>query len=149
MEKEFVNYHIGRIVKIISIYNEKFLNKKFQELDLTTSQARVLGYLFNNQDRNITTRDLEKHFDLSHPTLVGIIKRLHEKNFINYKDDPNDKRCKYIEITVKTIKTSIRAKKILDLSEEVMSSGLSKEEIENFKRISSKIFDNICEVIND
>lgn len=143
MEKEFIDYHVGHITKIISIYNEKFLNKKLLELDLTTSQSRVLGYLFSNRDQKITTRDLEKHFDLSHPTLVGIIKRLKEKDFIDFEEDLHDKRYKYIIVTDKTLKTSIEVKKILDLSESILTNNLTNDEIATWKTISSKIFNNI------
>ena len=67
-------------------------NRKLKELSLTSSQADVLFYLINNYKNKINQKDIEKTFDLSNPTVHGIVKRLEMKDFIKKTPDSEDAR---------------------------------------------------------
>lgn len=86
----------------IHINMNKERNRKLKELSLTSSQADVLFYLINNYKNKINQKDIEKTFDLSNPTVHGILKRLEIKGFIKKTPNSEDARSKNIEITDKS-----------------------------------------------
>ena len=51
---------------------ERVLNRHLDELGLTATQAKVLGYLFSQADEhNVNQRDIENAFFLTNPTVTG------------------------------------------------------------------------------
>jgi DNA-binding MarR family transcriptional regulator len=93
--------HVGRLIKTLTNSFEKEFNKVALKHDLTTSQSMVLIYLQKNKDKEISPIDIEKHFNYSHASILGILKRLKEKNFITIKQSNKDKRYRIIEISDK------------------------------------------------
>ena len=54
--------------------------------DLTFSQAQVLVVIERNGG-TIAQKEIEKILDVSHPTIVGLVNRLHEKGFVECEVD--------------------------------------------------------------
>ena len=67
--------HMGRYFKVMQIRMEHDLNRKLQELDLTSAQGHIIGYLTHAKEPPCA-RDLEQFFGLSHPTVSGLISRM-------------------------------------------------------------------------
>ena len=74
--------------------------RELLDFELTPSQARIVGYLIHSESPPCA-RDVEAFFDLSHPTVSGILSRLEQKGFIALRTDPDDRRCKRIYILPK------------------------------------------------
>lgn len=72
----------GFYIKKVNDMIEKQINKNLKEYDLTMSQGRVIGYLNAHCKENITQRDIENEFNISHATVSGIISRLESSGFI-------------------------------------------------------------------
>ena len=74
-------YDLGFKIKIISKLLTQNMNNSITSLDLTSSQARVLGYLCYRTQRQETVypRDIERHFRFTHPTVSGLLQRLEAK----------------------------------------------------------------------
>lgn len=64
-------------------------------MELTAAQGHVMGYLAHSKEPPCA-RDLEEAFQLSHPTVSGLLSRLEKKGFIEFREDPADRRCKRI-----------------------------------------------------
>ena len=73
---------VGKLIKILSISFEKEFTKIVSSFGLTASQSMVLFYLYKNKNIDVNPVDLEKFFEFSHVTILGILKRLEEKEFI-------------------------------------------------------------------
>ena len=69
---------LGFKIKIISKLLTQNMNNSITSLDLTSSQARVLGYLCYRTKRQekVYPRDIERHFRFTHPTVSGLLQRL-------------------------------------------------------------------------
>jgi len=75
----------------------RFLSQKVSQLNITSVQAMVLGFL-DDEDR-ITSSELGKRTELDSATLTGILDRLEVAGFIERKGNPDDRRSIRIHLT--------------------------------------------------
>lgn len=134
---------IGVFFKIISNNFEYQKNKDLEMLGLTTSQAQILLFLTLNKNKIISQRDIEKIFDLSNPTINGLLNRLEAKGFIVRVKNEKDARVREVHLTDKSILVQKEMSKKMQLAEKEMLSVLSREEQETLKMLLEKIVNNI------
>jgi DNA-binding MarR family transcriptional regulator len=79
--------------------SSRFLTQKVSELNLTSVQAMVLGFL--HEGDQITSSELGKRTELDSATLTGILDRLEAAGFIERKSNPDDRRSICIHLTKK------------------------------------------------
>ena len=79
--------------------SSRFLAHKVSELNLTSVQAMVLGFL--TEEDQITSRELGKRTELDSATLTGILDRLEAAEFLERKSNPDDRRSIHIHLTPK------------------------------------------------
>ncbi|MBP8666053.1 MAG: MarR family transcriptional regulator [Syntrophaceae bacterium] len=79
--------------------SSRFLAQKVSELNLTSVQAMVLGFL--TEEDQITSRELGKRTELDSATLTGILDRLEAAEFLERKSNPDDRRSIHIHLTPK------------------------------------------------
>ena len=82
------------LIKKAALEFDKISNGILEEYDLTTSQYKVMKYLYEESDVRIV--DLEKYYSMSHPTTIGIVQNLEKKGLIEYRDNPNNSRSRFI-----------------------------------------------------
>ena len=138
MERE-IGFYLKKIFQMM----EKNLNKDLEDIDLTGMQAHVLIYLYKNRKNIINQRDIEREFELTNPTVNGILKRLENKGFIKRVVSLNDARNKEIMITDKSISLIAEMKKKAKNMENKMTLGITKEELDTFYQVIKKIFNNV------
>lgn len=138
MERE-IGFYLKKIFQIM----EKNLNKDLESIELTSMQAHVLIYLYKNKKNIINQRDIEREFELTNPTVNGILNRLENKGFIKRVVSLNDARNKEIKITDKSISLIAEMKKKAKNMENKMTSGITKEELDIFYQVIKKMFNNV------
>lgn len=138
MERE-IGFYLKKIFQMM----EKNLNKDLEDIDLTGMQAHVLLYLYKNRKNIINQRDIEREFELTNPTVNGILKRLENKGFIKRVVSLNDARNKEIMITDKSISLIAEMKKKAKNMENKMTLGITKEELDTFYQVIKKMFNNV------
>ncbi len=138
MERE-IGFYLKKIFQMM----EKNLNKDLEDIDLTGMQAHVLIYLYKNRKNIINQRDIEREFELTNPTVNGILNRLENKDFIKRVVSLNDARNKEIMITDKSISLIVEMKKKAKNMENKMTSGITKEELDTFYQVIKKMFNNV------
>ena len=81
---------LGFKIKTISKLLTQNMNNSIMSLDLTSSQALVLGYLCYRTRRQETVypRDVERHFHFTHPTVSGLLQRLEIKGYLSSEPSP-------------------------------------------------------------
>lgn len=134
---------VGKLIKILSISFEKEFNKIVSSFGLTASQSMVLFYLYKNKNIDVNPVDLEKFFEFSHVTILGILKRLEEKEFITIERSLKDQRYRIVKITEKGLDTESEIKKSLKTVAERMNKGISKEEQDIFASTAIKMIENL------
>lgn len=135
------------VMEYIIGIDREFKNKINKELDnygLTASQGRILG-LITHSNETVCSRDIENHFDLTHPTVCGILKRLESKGMIYNKQSEMDKRVKNIFITEKTKKLDENIHALIKENENKITDILSENEHDFLKIILKKMYGRLKE----
>lgn len=136
---------IGLLLKQINKQIKKRFDKDLQEYDLTLSQSRVLFFLGFREEEKTSLKDIEEHLQVTHPTVVGIVKRLEEKGFVITESDSADRRVKLVFITEKTKGMIQNIDKRGKMMDKKLLKGFSDQEIRELRRMLSIIEHNLEE----
>jgi len=138
------NVPICVMIKIINNVFDQEINKVIAHLDLTSSQASILGYLAFNKDKVIFPKNIEEEYNLKHPTVTGILQRMEAKGFIQYLPVPSDHRYKQIRITQKSLDIHDNMDKLGKATEKTLLEGLTTEEVNTLDILLNKMVANIA-----
>ncbi|MDD8049610.1 MAG: MarR family winged helix-turn-helix transcriptional regulator [Thomasclavelia sp.] len=138
MEKEY----IGKELKTIA---NCMMRRMDQEINgaLTVNQKFIVLFLSDNADKDIYQKDIEKEFNVRRSSVTSILTNLENGGYIKRLPDKSDARLKKIVLTNKSKDLIERLESDLLLIEEEILSGLSNEEVQEFKFLLAKIKDNV------
>ena len=75
--------HLGHRVRILSQAIRQAIDRKLCDLDLTGQQSFIIRYLSERQGEVVYPKDIERRFNLTHPTVSGLLQRLESKGFLS------------------------------------------------------------------
>ena len=133
----------GLLIQLIGKELDRKINQELEPFGITTKQGRFLGYLHERHDETVTQKEIQERFEISHPTTVGIIKRLEQKNLIATRFDENDKRTKIVELTPEEEKIYLRMKDFKKEADALLLSGFNRDEREIFLSFLERVYRNI------
>lgn len=133
-----IGFHINGLSHMI-----RWLTHQYQGEDGARSGAGMygwlIGFLYDNRDRDIYQRDLQKQFSVRRSTMTGILQVMEREGMITRRPVEWDARLKKIELTEKAVESQERFQQTIEGIEARISSGLSPEEKETFIRLCGKI----------
>lgn len=113
------------------------------EAEFTGVQGRILGFLYENRDREIVQRDIEAEFMIRRSTVTGIL-QLMEKNGLIYRQPvARDARLKQLKLTDKAIAAHHRIEERIDTIEARLMKGISSGEMELFYSVTERMKKNL------
>jgi len=130
-------------IKIISDCVEKAANQHLKQLNLTLSQARILLYLRERKGEKTSQKDIEDYFEVTHPTVIGILKRLESKGFISSEFDSEDKRVKNVYLTENEASIYDEMDDFKKTTEQKLLQGLTDVQIQELKSLLKSVYKNI------
>ena len=139
----FQGIGIGFLFKQIHDAFEAEANNQLQKMDLTMSQLAVLCFLFKNENREVTQREIENYLNLKHPTVTGILQRMEMKGFVSCSKNCDDKRQKNISLTEKALELRKRINVRLTQMEDRLVDGLTKDERLMLNELLDKVYNNV------
>lgn len=134
---------IGPRIKRISNAIDRKRTLDLEDLELTSSQGIVLGFLVRNRDAGVSPGEIGKHFGLSHPTVTGILQRLESKDFIRYAEDPSDRRRKRIEVTERALDCHCRIHERFLETENQLTAGMTEPERAKLLALLDQMIENM------
>ncbi len=137
-----LSHDIGFAIKKIHDAIAAAANAALRPYDLTLAQADFLRFLAQRSTPT-TLRDLELHFHLKHPTVVGIVHRLEEKGFVSTETAENDRRCRLVRTTARADEVRQILHAAVAEMEQRLTRGLSEEEQALLLRWLRWLYDNI------
>ena len=145
LSKMPLNEKIGFQIYMLNCAMKARKNRDFEDLDLTSSQADVLNFVWHNEKKGqpIQQVDIERRFSLSNPTVTGLIQRLEAKGFVIREVSEKDKRCKYLHTTEQTEKIYAFAQQKRSEMQNLLMLEFSEDEKEEFSRLLGKALNNI------
>lgn len=133
------NYSCGTLLKQIHDIMEKNANNVLREQELTISQSGVLVLLDEKEGKTASFKELEKDFGVSQPTMVGILNRLVQKDFVEVLTDSEDKRIRKAHLTQKGADKCKEGYKHMNSAEEQLLKSLTDDEKTEFNRLLLKV----------
>ena len=136
---------VAFLIKIIHDRIGKIANQSFNSLGIRLSQARFLEYLHKRKKLKISQKKLEDIFKISHPTTVGILKRLERKGLIRTQFDDDDKRIKIVYPTSKVSLIYDKIKENKKKMEQDLVRGITDKQKEELVTLLKILYNNIPE----
>ena len=118
------------------------MTNALMQFDLTASQGPVLGYIARRKSPPCS-RDIEEEFNLSHPTVSGLLSRLEKKEFIQFRPDETDRRCKRIYLLPKGKAFTESIRSTIADTETRMVQNFTEEEKELFFSLLNRAITNM------
>ena len=135
---------IGLKIHIVSRQIKRKMDMVVNKYHLTSVQSAILGYIYRKSRKDkVYAKDIEKEFDMRRATAAGILQLMEKQELIEREKVGNDARLKSIVLTKKALEIQNEIQKVIRENEKKIRKDLSKEEINEFLRILSKMSKNI------
>ena len=129
------------LIKKIALEFDKLANAYLEQYDLTTSQYKVIKYVYSESENGVRIVDLEKYYSMTHPTAIGIVQNLEKKGLVTYAPNPNDARSRFIIPTEKAIEARSRLEGLGDSMDAELTKNLTEKE-------KTQLVSLLCKLIN-
>ena len=130
-------------IKILNTAVERMLNQELSDLDMTYTQSTVIGFLLENQDKDICQRDIEYHLGLNHSTVSSILRRMEDSGLICEEISPSDRRYKKVCLSDKAISQAEQIGEKYRKVKAVLFDGTSHEQRELLNTTIRQLLKNI------
>ena len=137
-----MSHHYGHYLRILHWQFDQAVSNALAQMDLTASQGHIMGFL-SHRNEPPCSRDIEEAFQMSHPTVSGLLARLEKKGFIEFRPDSEDRRCKRIYILPKGHACHETMHRIIDENEAKVVAGFSEEEKAQFSAYLQRAISNM------
>ena len=142
MEVICLSVHYGHLLRILYWCTDQSMTAALEKMELTAAQGRIMGYLAH-QEQPPCPRDIEAEFQLSHPTVSGLLQRLEQKGFIRLQADAQDRRCKRVCILPKGRECLELMHDTILSNERRIVEGFTPEEQEQFSDLLHRAITNM------
>ncbi len=114
------------------------------EVPVTGMQGWIMGFLYENREKDVFQRDLQNHFSVRRSTVTGILQLMEKNGLIIRRTVDWDARLKKLELTPKALEMHERVGRGIQQTEAALSAMLSPGEKETFLRLCEKIKNGIA-----
>ena len=136
----------GLMIKMISDHISKSANNALRADNLTLSQLRCLEYIHGNTKERIPLKEIEAHFQISQPTLAGIMARLTQKGLVITEVSDKNSRAKTVSMTPEGKAIFLKSDERREEMENILLAALSDEEKAEFYRMLKKVYNGLKNV---
>lgn len=139
MEQE----HLGKILHQIAILNQKQINQRLKKLDLSLAQGLVLIWLEEAEEHELAIKTLEKMSETAQPTMLGVINRLEQKDFV--VTHLTNTRKKVVKITEEGLSMVESVRTCIEETEAIFFLNFTSGEHALFMELLQKAKNNILQ----
>ena len=137
-----MSHHYGHLARILHWCTDQSMTNALAQMDLTAAQGHLMAYLYHCPEPPCP-RDVEERFHLSHPTVSGLLSRLEKKDFIEFRPDETDRRCKRIHLLPKGREFTERIHRTIRETETQMVRDFTEAEKEQFFALLGRAITNM------
>ncbi len=123
---------------------EKDMNRDLVQYGITCSQARVILILYDSENGILSMKELEKIFQVTQQTMLGIVKRLENKNLVERCPDSSDSRIKRIRLTANGVALGESVYKIFCQTQRKINQALTEKEQDTLRVLLNKLYVSIA-----
>lgn len=129
---------LGYRIMVGSELLNRQLQSKFPDRQLTDAQTRIIDFLVASGG-SARQRDIQGFLQVSHPTVVGLLKRLVEKGFIRITQSSHDMRANIIVLLDDGQIEYEKVQKHRDEIDALIVKTLNKSESEQLAELLDKV----------
>ena len=134
--------HYGRLLRILHWCTDQTMTHALEAMELTSAQGRIMCFLAHRKEPPCP-KDIEEEFQLSHPTVSGLLSRLEKKDFIEILPDEHDRRCKRVHLRPKGRECMENMHQVILSHEERLVAGFTEEEQALFTQFLHRAIENM------
>ena len=140
-----LGFEIHRLNKLFS--KARSFNDVHATADrLTDRHAYLLRYLYENRDKEIYQRDIEKQFSISRSTVTVTLQIMEKNGLIRRACPESDNRLKRITLTQRGMDLQQQVEAEICDFEKKLTQGFTEEEIAVFLSCCEKMCQNLGEI---
>ncbi len=143
---EGMDNRVGFMIHKLDMGVKKVLEAKMQAAgydEVTMMHGWILKYLYDNREREIFQRDIEKQFSIGRSTVTTIIQLMEKRDLIRRESVEQDARLKKVLLTEKGFKHhDLVEENIYGIHKQIMT-GISDEEKKVFMDIVQRMGENL------
>ncbi|MFC2662245.1 MAG: MarR family winged helix-turn-helix transcriptional regulator, partial [Eubacterium sp.] len=106
---------------------------------LTLTQSGVLIFLSGHEKNTAPMKEIEKFLGVAQPTVVGIVKRLEQKQYVESFEDAEDHRVKLVHLTASGEEKCRAGRAHMEKAEEALLAPLTEEERGQFLEMLERV----------
>ena len=137
-----MSVHYGHLLRILHWCTDQSMTNALENMELTAAQGHIMGFLAHRKEPPCP-RDIEEEFQLSHPTVSGLLSRLEKKDFIQLRPDEHDRRCKRIHMLPKGKECMENMHQVIQNNEKRLVEGFTAEEQALFAEFLNRAIANM------
>lgn len=119
--------------------------KKFGLDEMTVMHGWIIGFLYNNRDRDIFQKDVEAEFSIGRSTVTNILKLMEKKGYIRREAVPQDGRLKRLVLLDKGMALNQTMRELAARLDADTMKGITDEELDVFYGVIRKLKENLEE----
>lgn len=139
-----IHFQLHRTSRLIKRYIDNTHAKSYID-NVTGNHGYIIGFIYENRDRDIFQRDIEKEFNLRGSTVTNMLNLMEKNGLIERKSVDGDRRLKKIALTDKAMEIQQLVINDFEKLEKTISKGIDKKDVEVFFSVLDKINSNIKE----
>lgn len=116
-------------------------NKRLSNLGITRVQWTALYYL--GQQEGLNQKELGILMNIKGSTVARLIDRLEKENYVERKQDPEDRRKTNLHLTTRGRRLRDKIIPEGEKMSQICSQGITEEEMETFRQVLKKMVTNI------
>lgn len=117
--------------------------KKHGRKDLTVMHGWILGYLYENQGKEIFQKDIEAEFAIGRSTVTNVLNLMEKKGYLVRQSVEQDARLKKITLTSAGERMHLETVEIIEVLDKRTKSGISQQELQGFFDVIEKLKANL------
>ncbi|WP_196801779.1 MarR family winged helix-turn-helix transcriptional regulator [Bacteriovorax sp. BSW11_IV] len=133
-------FYLNRTTITLRTVLQNFFNKR--DIDLTPEQWAIMGLVWNFQDE-LKSKTLSEHFFRDKSTVSRNLKKLEDKELIQFNPSLEDSREKIIKATTKSKSIQKKVYKTINDVLEIAEEGISDKDLEITLKTLAKMDDNL------
>ncbi len=146
MENRGGENRLGFCVHKLDTAVKRTLDARLKKLGVdegTMMHGWIIRYLYENQDRDVYQKDIEKHCFVGRSTVTGIIQLMEKKGLICREAVENDARLKKVVLTNQGKRSHEAIETVIEGVNRELAEGVSAEELEIFMRVAQRMQENM------
>lgn len=134
---------ISNLIREIGIRSKNIGDSRLLEYGLNSQQAKMISYIYANQEEGVIQKDLAKKFNRNKASITSMLQGLEKKGYIQRIISKNNEREKNIYVLEKGKELIEDFDELFITVENKLLNNLTNEEIENLKKLLTRVNENL------